>query len=104
MASPVYYSCDSHVVEAPEVFDGLAERFGERGPRVVEGWKEREGVFVAWPFDRLRDVGRAAGDRGREPEPAGDQGEDEARLGADQPRRARPRRPALGAGDGRDRG
>ena len=59
MASSVYYSCDSHVVEAPEVFDGLAERFGERGPRVVEGWKEREGVFVAWPsIDFAMSVGR----------------------------------------------
>ena len=59
MASPVYYSCDSHVVEAPEVFDGLAERFGERGPRVVDGWKEREGVFVAWPsIDFAMSVGR----------------------------------------------
>ena len=59
MASSVYYSCDSHVVEAPEVFDGLAERFGERGPRVVEGWKERDGVFVAWPsIDFAMSVGR----------------------------------------------
>ena len=24
-----FYSCDSHVVEGREVFDGLAERFGE---------------------------------------------------------------------------
>ena len=31
----IYYSCDSHVVEAPEVFDGLEERFGERAPIVV---------------------------------------------------------------------
>lgn len=30
-------SADSHVVEGPEVFDGLAERFGDEAPRVVAG-------------------------------------------------------------------
>ncbi|MEL6892314.1 MAG: hypothetical protein AAFP84_12005, partial [Actinomycetota bacterium] len=28
-------SADSHVVEGPAVFDGLAERFGDDAPRVV---------------------------------------------------------------------
>ena len=30
-----YYSCDSHVVEPAEVFEGLEERFGERAPKVL---------------------------------------------------------------------
>src|SRR3989442_1360347 len=29
----IYYSCDSHVVEPPEVFEGLEGRFGERAPK-----------------------------------------------------------------------
>src|SRR5436305_564019 len=45
----VYYSCDSHVVEAPEVYDGLVDRFGDRAPRVVNGLNGREGVFLYWP-------------------------------------------------------
>ena len=28
-------SADSHALEAPEVFDGLAKRFGDDAPRVV---------------------------------------------------------------------
>ncbi|HEV2368862.1 MAG TPA: hypothetical protein VGR90_03245, partial [Acidimicrobiales bacterium] len=31
----IYYSCDSHVVEPPEVFEGLEDEFGSRAPRVV---------------------------------------------------------------------
>lgn len=31
----VYYSCDSHVVEPPQVFEGLEARFGSRAPAVV---------------------------------------------------------------------
>ena len=59
MASSIYYSCDSHVVEAPEVFDGLVDRFGDRAPRVVDKWKDREAVFVAWPsIDFAMSVGR----------------------------------------------
>lgn len=30
-----YYSCDSHVVEPPEVFEGLEDRFGDRAPKVL---------------------------------------------------------------------
>jgi predicted TIM-barrel fold metal-dependent hydrolase len=30
----VYYSCDSHVVEPAEVFEGLERQFGDRAPRV----------------------------------------------------------------------
>ena len=28
-------SADSHVVEGPGVFDGLAERFGDEAPRLI---------------------------------------------------------------------
>lgn len=31
-----FYSCDSHVVEAAEVFEGLAEHFGDQAPRLAE--------------------------------------------------------------------
>jgi len=40
-------SADSHAVEAPEVFEGLAERFGDDAPRVVS--KEGEGDFIHTP-------------------------------------------------------
>ena len=29
-----YYSCDSHVVEPRQVFEGLEQRFGSRAPRI----------------------------------------------------------------------
>lgn len=32
----MYYSCDSHVVEPPEVFHGLEHRFGSRAPQIVK--------------------------------------------------------------------
>ncbi|MCB0992523.1 MAG: amidohydrolase family protein [Acidimicrobiales bacterium] len=31
-----FYSCDSHVVEGAEVFEGLAEHFGELAPHIVD--------------------------------------------------------------------
>ncbi|MXY85503.1 MAG: amidohydrolase, partial [Chloroflexi bacterium] len=59
MVSEIVYSCDSHVVEGPEVFDGLVEKFGDRAPRVVDGWKGRQGVYLAWPqIDFAMLVGR----------------------------------------------
>src|SRR5690349_12053496 len=30
-----YYSCDSHVVEPAEVFEGLEQRFGDRAPHIL---------------------------------------------------------------------
>lgn len=55
----IYYSCDSHVVEPPEVYAGLEERFGERGPRIVRNPEGREGVFLSWPTqNRTIPVGR----------------------------------------------
>ena len=49
MADPLYYSCDSHVVEGPEVFEGLVEQFGERAPHVVIDPPGREGHYLVWP-------------------------------------------------------
>ena len=45
----LYYSCDSHFVEAPEVFAGLEERFGERAPLIVQDPPGREGIYVMFP-------------------------------------------------------
>jgi predicted TIM-barrel fold metal-dependent hydrolase len=43
----IYYSCDSHVVEAPEVFEGLEEEFGSRAPSIVlNDNKERTAVAI----------------------------------------------------------
>jgi predicted TIM-barrel fold metal-dependent hydrolase len=67
----IYYSCDSHVVEAPEVFAGLEERFGERAPRVVHELGGRAGTFLYWPKqNRPIPVGRfgIAGHRLDDPE------------------------------------
>jgi predicted TIM-barrel fold metal-dependent hydrolase len=43
-------SADSHAVEGPEVFDGLADRFGDDAPRVVRG--ENGGDFIVMPSRR----------------------------------------------------
>ena len=45
---PIYYSCDSHVVEPPEVFEGLEKDFGSRAPQVLrnEKGKHPERVFI----------------------------------------------------------
>jgi predicted TIM-barrel fold metal-dependent hydrolase len=70
MAQARYYSCDSHVVEAPEVFEGL-ERFGERAPRIVNEINGRQGTFLYWPKqNRPVPVGRfgIAGHRLDDPE------------------------------------
>jgi predicted TIM-barrel fold metal-dependent hydrolase len=59
MAWRRYYSCDSHVVEPPEVYAGLVDRFGERAPRVVHEMGGRPGTFLAWPKqNRIFPVGR----------------------------------------------
>ena len=43
----VAYSADSHVVEPPEVFSGLQERFGDRAPRIEH--EEGLGDFILIP-------------------------------------------------------
>ena len=40
-------SADSHALEGPEVFDGLAERFGDDAPRIVS--KEGRGDHIVTP-------------------------------------------------------
>ena len=44
-----YYSCDSHVVEAREVFEGLEDRFGSRAPRIERDFKGRRGDWLVLP-------------------------------------------------------
>ena len=53
-----YYSCDSHVVEPPEVFAGLEGRFGSRAPQIVIGHQGRPGEFVLLPGSPPIPVGR----------------------------------------------
>jgi hypothetical protein len=47
-------SADSHVVEGPDVFAGLAERFGDEVPRVVS--REGKGDHIVVPARRGRSV------------------------------------------------
>jgi predicted TIM-barrel fold metal-dependent hydrolase len=65
-----YYSCDSHIVEAPEVFLGLEEKFGERAPRFVEDPPGRKGQYLLWSGGRISAIGRLgiAGRRLDDPE------------------------------------
>ncbi|MGI9615788.1 MAG: amidohydrolase family protein, partial [Acidimicrobiales bacterium] len=53
-----YYSCDSHVVEAAEIYDGLRERFGDRAPYVASDLQDRPGTFVMLPQGFPVSVGR----------------------------------------------
>ncbi|MEM7338708.1 MAG: amidohydrolase family protein [Actinomycetota bacterium] len=50
-----YYSCDSHVVEAAEIYDGLVDRFGSRAPFIEKDHKGKAGTWVVLP-DGLRPV------------------------------------------------
>ena len=53
-----HYSCDSHVVEAREVFDGLEERFGSRAPRIVKDPPGKRGEYLVVPGTGPIAVGR----------------------------------------------
>ena len=54
-----YYSCDSHVVEAAEIYDGLYERFGDRAPFIAKDHDGKRGTFVVLPGGPLAiSVGR----------------------------------------------
>lgn len=54
-----YYSCDSHVVELPVVFDGLDAKYGERAPRIIHQPEDKGGVVLLWPsIQRGIPVGR----------------------------------------------
>ena len=39
-------SADSHVVEAEEVFVGLADRFGDDAPRVMHAGTEKDSIVI----------------------------------------------------------
>ncbi len=53
-------SADSHALEGPDVFEGLAERFGDDAPRVVS--KDGRGDFIVVPNmpNRSRNVAHMA--------------------------------------------
>ena len=53
-----YYSCDSHVVEAREVFEGLEARFGDRAPRIERDHAGRPGDWLMLPGAGPIPVGR----------------------------------------------
>lgn len=53
-----HYSCDSHVVEAREVFEGLEERFGAKAPKIVKDPDGARGDFLVVPGNRMIPVGR----------------------------------------------
>ncbi len=53
-----YYSCDSHVVEGREVFDGLEERFGSNAPRIVGNLADKPGEWLIIGDSRPISVGR----------------------------------------------
>jgi predicted TIM-barrel fold metal-dependent hydrolase len=53
-----HYSCDSHVVEAREVFDGLEERFGSLAPRIVKDPPGKRGEYLVVPGTGPIAVGR----------------------------------------------
>jgi hypothetical protein len=43
-----YYSCDSYVVEPPEVFAGLNRRFGSRAPQILQNPAGKKGTYIAF--------------------------------------------------------
>lgn len=50
-----YYSCDSHVVEAAEIYNGLVDRFGDRAPFIEKDHQGKPGTWVVLP-DGMRAV------------------------------------------------
>ena len=53
-----YYSCDSHFVEAREVFEGLEKTFGSRAPRIERDFKGKPGDWLVLPGTSPVPVGR----------------------------------------------
>jgi predicted TIM-barrel fold metal-dependent hydrolase len=53
-----YYSCDSHVVEPPQVFEGLDRRFGERAPRILQNQGGKSGESLDIPGVGTFSIGR----------------------------------------------
>ena len=52
-------SADSHVVEAEDVFIGLADRFGDDAPRVMYAGSEKDSIVI--PAKGARGVRRRMG-------------------------------------------
>jgi predicted TIM-barrel fold metal-dependent hydrolase len=65
-----HYSCDSHVVEGREVFEGLEDRFGDKAPRIAKDVDGQRGDWLIVPGTRPIPVGRLgiAGHRLDDPE------------------------------------
>ena len=53
-----YYSCDSHLVEPAEVFEGLDNRFGDRAPRIIKDYNGKRGEHLVLPNGMAIGVGR----------------------------------------------
>ena len=53
-----YYSCDSHVVEGPDAFAGLEQRFGPEAPHIVRDLGGKRGEFLVIGNNRPVPVGR----------------------------------------------
>ena len=54
-----YYSCDSHVVEAAEIYDGLTDKFGDRAPFIEKDHQGKPGTWLVLPNEmRAVPVGR----------------------------------------------
>jgi predicted TIM-barrel fold metal-dependent hydrolase len=66
----LHYSCDSHLLEPRDVFVGLEDKYGDRAPRVVQGFKGRPGDFLLLPGAIPVPIGRfgIAGHRLNDPE------------------------------------
>ena len=68
-----YYSCDSHLVEAREVFEGFERRFGDRAPRIVRNLNDRPGDWIVLPNAPPIPVGRLGIAGNRLDDPATDE-------------------------------
>ena len=44
-----YFSCDSHVVEAAEIYDGLTDKFGDRAPFIEKDYQGKPGTWLVLP-------------------------------------------------------
>ncbi len=54
-----YYSCDSHVVEARDIYAGLTDRFGEHAPFIAQDHDGKKGTWLVLPNNmRAVPVGR----------------------------------------------
>ena len=54
-----YFSCDSHVVEAAEIYDGLTDKFGDRAPFIEKDHQGKPGTWLVLPNEmRAVPVGR----------------------------------------------